>query len=283
MKKIYLLFLFTIISTVSFAQILSETFDTYTDGTGIQGIDASGTIMNVGDYPAGVSNWTIDGSQGAFTAATDWAKVSNGQFEFRDVDGEVALNFTTIDITNLANVYFTIDVLGQGNFETADYVDVYYAIDGGAFTRIPNWNNLGDPIHTIIGEISPGVEFTSTTINQNIGTGSSLTIKVTAMNNAGTEYLRLDNVNIYGETLSVDQNEVAAFSIYPNPVANGIVTIKTSNNEAVQVSVFDVLGKQVLSQNVTNQTLDVSNLNAGMYILKLVQNGNSTTKKLVIN
>ncbi len=84
-------------------------------------------------------------------------------------------------------------------------------------------------------------------------------------------------------TLSTEVFSGANFTIFPNPTSNGKVNIKTSNNGAVQVSVFDVLGKQVLAKNVTNQTLNVSNLNAGMYILKLTQNGNSTTKKLVIN
>lgn len=100
---------------------------------------------------------------------------------------------------------------------------------------------------------------------------------------SGSTVLYDDLSVIDNQTLSVNQNKVAEFSVFPNPVTNGTVNIKTSNNEAVQVSVFDVLGKQVLAKNVTNQTLNVSNLNAGMYILKLTQNGNSTTKKLVIN
>ncbi|MBU2939053.1 T9SS type A sorting domain-containing protein [Lacinutrix sp. C3R15] len=85
-----------------------------------------------------------------------------------------------------------------------------------------------------------------------------------------------------GFTLGTNLLERTTFFVYPNPVTNGTVTIKTNNNQALQVSVFDVLGKQVLAQNVANQTLNVSNLTAGVYILKLTQNGNSTTKKLVI-
>lgn len=101
---------------------------------------------------------------------------------------------------------------------------------------------------------------------------------------AGTIVSSFGSLNAsQGFTLGTNQVEQLQFSVFPNPVTNGTVNIKTSNNEAVQVSVFDVLGKQVLAKNVTNQTLNVSNLNAGMYILKLTQNGNSTTKKLVIN
>jgi hypothetical protein len=48
-------------------------------------------------------------------------------------------------------------------------------------------------------------------------------------------------------------------------------------------TIFDVLGKQVLSANIINATLNVSKLKAGVYILSVNQNGMSSTKKLVIN
>jgi len=83
-------------------------------------------------------------------------------------------------------------------------------------------------------------------------------------------------------TLSVKNIEVLSFSVYPNPTNTGFVNIKTTSNEAVKVSVFNILGKQVINQELTNETLDVSNLNSGVYLVKLSQNGASTTKKLVI-
>ncbi|WP_452224938.1 lamin tail domain-containing protein [Lacinutrix chionoecetis] len=84
-----------------------------------------------------------------------------------------------------------------------------------------------------------------------------------------------------GTTLSVETFNTTSFSIYPNPTNTGFVNITTTSNEAINVTVFDILGKQVLSQTINNR-LNVSNLNAGVYILKLNQNGATTTKKLVI-
>lgn len=74
----------------------------------------------------------------------------------------------------------------------------------------------------------------------------------------------------------------AEFNVYPNPVSNGIVTIKSANNSPMTVSVFDVLGKKVLSSNVSNNTLNVSALKSGVYILNINQDNTSITKKLVI-
>lgn len=77
-------------------------------------------------------------------------------------------------------------------------------------------------------------------------------------------------------------NTTANFSIYPNPTNTGFVNITTKANTAVNVTVFDVLGKQVLSKTLNNNTLDVTSLTTGVYILKLNQNGTSTTKRLIV-
>jgi hypothetical protein len=48
------------------------------------------------------------------------------------------------------------------------------------------------------------------------------------------------------------------------------------------VSVFDLLGKQVLHKAVKNNTLDVSSLKTGLYLMKVSQDNASITKKLVV-
>ena len=50
----------------------------------------------------------------------------------------------------------------------------------------------------------------------------------------------------------------------------------------MSVAVYDILGKQVLNKTVNNNTLDVSGLTSGMYIMKVSQDNASITKKLVI-
>ncbi|WP_370226447.1 lamin tail domain-containing protein [Mesoflavibacter sp.] len=82
--------------------------------------------------------------------------------------------------------------------------------------------------------------------------------------------------------LSNTEFEQANFSIYPNPTNKGYVNIKTTSNSAVNVTVFDLLGKKVITKTLSNDTLNVSNLKAGVYLLNIEQNGASTTKKLVI-
>ncbi|MDT0558621.1 T9SS type A sorting domain-containing protein [Ichthyenterobacterium sp. W332] len=82
--------------------------------------------------------------------------------------------------------------------------------------------------------------------------------------------------------LSVESFETNAFSMYPNPTSTGFVNISSNNAEAFTAEVYDILGKQVKNQTVSNNRLDVSDLVSGIYIVKLTQNGASTTMKLVI-
>ncbi|MCF1420537.1 T9SS type A sorting domain-containing protein [Mangrovimonas futianensis] len=83
--------------------------------------------------------------------------------------------------------------------------------------------------------------------------------------------------------LSVNEiNSLSTLSMYPNPVLGNQVTIQTQGNGTISVSVFDVLGKNVLNKEISNNTLNVSSLKSGIYLVRISQNGFNTTKKLVV-
>ena len=83
-------------------------------------------------------------------------------------------------------------------------------------------------------------------------------------------------------SLSVPSTTNTYFSMHPNPTVSGYVTIKSNQMGAVQAQVFDLLGKEVINTTVNSERMDVSNLNAGVYVVKLTQNKNTTTKKLIV-
>lgn len=82
--------------------------------------------------------------------------------------------------------------------------------------------------------------------------------------------------------LSVDEKPYTFYNLFPNPTNSGFVTIKSNQMGVVQAQVFDLLGKEVINIIVQNERMDVSNLNAGVYIVKLTQNNSSSSKKLII-
>lgn len=90
------------------------------------------------------------------------------------------------------------------------------------------------------------------------------------------------NNTVVTTVLSTDENDINAFKLYPNPTSLGFVNIKSTSNAVINVSVFDVLGKQVLNETLKNNILNVSKLNSGIYVLKITQNNATVTKKLSI-
>lgn len=84
------------------------------------------------------------------------------------------------------------------------------------------------------------------------------------------------------QILSNDDFNRTKFSIYPNPTSTGEVTISSLNSTDMSVAVFDILGKQVKKEVISNNRLNVSNLKPGIYILRITQDNATSTKKLVI-
>ena len=68
--------------------------------------------------------------------------------------------------------------------------------------------------------------------------------------------------------------------LYPNPASN-YITID-GYDTSLQVSIYDLLGKEIISTEVTNQ-MDVSFLKSGIYLVSLTDGEQSTTIRLVKN
>ena len=70
-------------------------------------------------------------------------------------------------------------------------------------------------------------------------------------------------------------------SIYPNPAVGNYIQI--INKEKVTVKVFSILGKELLKKTIypENNALDISTINKGIYIVKITNNYNTITRKLI--
>jgi hypothetical protein len=90
----------------------------------------------------------------------------------------------------------------------------------------------------------------------------------------------------FGETLSVGYEDSIGnqLLLYPNP-AKDLVIIDNIPHGEIQMIVFDVNGKELVSKIANTQTarIDTSNLPNGVYIVQFDHNGYITHKKLVVN
>ncbi|MDG1332913.1 MAG: T9SS type A sorting domain-containing protein [Crocinitomicaceae bacterium] len=76
-------------------------------------------------------------------------------------------------------------------------------------------------------------------------------------------------------------NELIEFETYPNPT-NGNVTLNGEFDADATATVYDQSGRLLLTQKAINgSSIDLSNFNTGMYLLKVTSNGASGTKTIV--
>ena len=83
---------------------------------------------------------------------------------------------------------------------------------------------------------------------------------------ANQGYIQIDNISL-NESLSTNSFDQNGISYFPNPVKD---VLTFSNVERFTgISIYNLLGQKVLSQNGTVNQIDLSSLNSGAYIVKL--------------
>jgi PKD repeat protein len=85
--------------------------------------------------------------------------------------------------------------------------------------------------------------------------------------------------------VGINNQSVTVIDIYPNPASSNL-TIKTSNLlEDVTIEVYNILGTQLFStqlKSLNTYTIPTSDLNNGMYFVKISLKGSSSTKKFSV-
>ncbi|MFD2914315.1 DUF7619 domain-containing protein [Psychroserpens luteus] len=86
------------------------------------------------------------------------------------------------------------------------------------------------------------------------------------------------------DALSLEDSNFISFDMFPNP-AKDILNIKLNNISNANLSVYDIQGKLVLEHSISetqNLELNVSDLQSGMYFMKLNTGTKELVKKLII-
>lgn len=89
------------------------------------------------------------------------------------------------------------------------------------------------------------------------------------------------------QQLGVDEFENNDFVFYPNPVSDWLTISVRGNANIAGVTVYDILGKMVFTQQVSNlstQTIDLSAVSKGMYLIEVTTDTNhKVIKKLIVD
>ena len=91
----------------------------------------------------------------------------------------------------------------------------------------------------------------------------------------------VDNIGAHSTVLSTDEFSWDGLRIYPNPTSLDYIFVR--HTEDVSVQIFNVLGKKISVNQVStsNPRLDISNLSSGIYLLKISNQENSITRKII--
>ncbi|WP_417290407.1 alpha-amylase family glycosyl hydrolase [Corallibacter sp.] len=222
--------------------------------------DSSGTDgdckLDTKPQPQWVNNWTQDADRSQIY--NDWARLNDLKINEAVFEGNYTINSGNLT----PRIYIWNDALPSTELKNVVILanfDVTAQNITPDFPYTGTWYDLMDET----GNTSINVSNTSTAINISAG-----------------------SFRIYGNassTLSTENfTNISTLTIYPNPTSN---TFK-ANRALDKVSIFDTTGKLVFSETgrfEKNHEFNVSNLTQGLYIVKLSENNNATTRKLIIN
>ena len=224
--------------------------DVYIDGTGND--DADGDIDATGEH----TSWTL------YDSITYMDDNDEGQGEY----GYSQIVYAQQNGVNGAN-QFTTSSATVVNFDSSS--DANYLLRQGTKTgyTADDWivagNGSGD---------SPNWEFSSTAskVYPDVFVGFA---------DLNLYYGRL---NPTAESLSTDSFTLGEITIYPNP-ARDRISISSIEQESIEsLAIYDLLGKLVLESKGTN-SIDVSSLTGGLYLLKAsTANERIITKRIII-
>ncbi|WP_452224840.1 lamin tail domain-containing protein [Lacinutrix chionoecetis] len=186
MKNFTLTFILLFVFSFGFSQttIYNEDFSGqlnkgafYNNTTGMTEIDVSGV------------NWTVDVSGTTFNNGDRFQVVNAARYlEARDTDGPAIWYSPELDINGFTNVNFSIDAFNNNN-ASLTAVDTFmtdYSLDGGL-----SWNPA-DINPTLSGS------FAATMVTAANISGTTLQLRITIVNNAGTDRFRFDNILVEG-------------------------------------------------------------------------------------
>jgi len=124
--------------------------------------------------------------------------------------------------------------------------------------------------------LEDNVASTTTSLNS----GDYVITPNTTLSGTGRFYLRFES-----DTLSEEESELNGLQIF-NTANPKVLHIKGLITEASTISIYDILGRDILTQdlstNVNSQEVNISNLGIGTYIVEISNDFGTRTKKIIV-
>ena len=183
------------------------------------------------------------------TLAQTWTQIGS------DIDGEAERDWSgnSVSLSSDGNIVAIGANHNSGNGPSSGHVRIYQNING-------SWTQIGSDID---GEAEGDQSGASVSLSSD-----GNIVAIGANHNDGNGPTS-GHVRLYKLETGANTETIEAHKIYitPNPVAD-ILTVN-SISQPVEFQITDLTGKEILSGEISNNSVDVSSLKVGIYLLKL--------------
>ncbi len=302
MKKLLLSISFlSVFGSVQAQNLVTENFDVF---------PAAWTKLNV-SAPVGANAWAngaaanianIAAGAGAYngTAATSYAYVN---FNSTTGTGVISnwLITTPISLMNGDVIsFYAVKGLSGGTTVYPDNLQLRISTTGAASVAPVGATGLGD-YTTLAVDINPTLnttafptawtQYTYTITGLPVATSCRVAFRYTVPTSGGPTGLNSDQIGV--DQFSIDRPVASTedfftsnFSIHPNP-AKEVLNVTSKNGVAIEaIQVLDINGRVVNQINISNSEnvqINVSNLNSGVYFVKVQSELGVGTSKIIKN
>jgi len=188
----------------------------------------------------------------------------------------VLVNPSDLEIQN--QVDFNNNWLGSAS--QIIHLDTNFSTTGQLDLAVGRINQTSINGHGAVAEITFAIPNSVSTLDKNV-TVNLVNIKL--IDELGNE-IQVDalstELTITAKSTSIEDVEVNILNVYPNP-SNSLITL-TANGQINNIQMFNATGK-VLNPEVSNNVIDVSNYNSGVYFIEATINNKTVHKKLIIS
>lgn len=249
------------------------------DNPSIATVSASGLVSGLAE---GSANITVTTNDGGFTANCAVTVTGGGTCDLPYSTADIQIkkqivNWSSgaIDISCASRVDISMDAWSVGKMEPAEFLNVYYKVDGGS--QIVMLEHLE--------------ELELTTLSASGISGSTVEIIINGATDAVPEFYTISNIEVVssllkGALVSVSELETERFLLYPNPVeGNSAITLKSSGLSEFDLDIINLNGQVVYTKpgnTVDLLNIELPNLSSGIYFIRVSTKSFKKTEKLII-
>jgi surface protein len=254
--------------------------------------DMSNAFEQKTDFNADISNWDV-------INVTDMSYMFSKASAF---NGDIS-NWNVSNVTNMQGMFFTTSFNQDiGDWDVSNVTTMFGMFSfASAFNQdIGSWDvsnvtnmyamfNEAESFNQDIGSWDVSnvtdmrIMFSFTeSFNQDISSWCVTNISSQPSDFSKDSLLAESNKPVWGTcpTASIEDQNQLDISIYPNPTNDKLFIQGLSSSS--RVSIYNVLGKLVLSQTISKE-IDVNNLQSGIYIIKIADEQKEIVRKFIKN